>query len=553
MGLLDRVWNAVDPFLPDEQIMGLLGRGQPAAPQPAPMPPVQRSGPINAQLDAIVAAGGRQPPQRQGPGLERYIEGFIGGRLPGQVRDDFAVNQTKAGLQRLIAQTVTDPRERAVALTNPMEWAKANAGRYGYHGVNGGDQAIFGDPTAGGTIHTAPKYGMDNGRGYSVGPDGISPLGELDPSYSDQTARMNAEANANGFTLSPGAIRYGKDNQPVASAPFAPRLEQVDPTKDLYQMGGPQKAPQISAPQALAEMFPRATVTSGARTPEHNAAVGGVPNSYHLKGQAVDLKPPAGMTTGQFAAAIKASGIPLEEVIDEGNHVHVAWADGAQAPAGPELLRKGNPEAKTKDAPSGYRYKADGALEPIPGGPADPAVSSNTKNLKPVPTGAKAGYVGNSQALKNIDRAIKAATDNPEAFGVENYMPLQIRDRLPGKGSNGGVSARAIVAQISSQKIHDLSGAAVTATEFPRLRPFIPLATDRADVVIQKLENMRLEYQSILEQTEAAYGPDSGYRPINSSDAPAAPPQKRLSPQEAAKLPKGTRFTGQDGIERVRQ
>src|SRR5690606_16090306 len=64
-----------------------------------------------------------------------------------------------------------------------------------------------------------------------------------------------------------------------------------------------------------------AQVTSGQRTPEHNAKVGGVPNSYHLSGQARDILPPR---DPQQAAMIRqqaaANGL---EVIDEGDHWHL--------------------------------------------------------------------------------------------------------------------------------------------------------------------------------------------------------------------------------------
>jgi len=45
-------------------------------------------------------------------------------------------------------------------------------------------------------------------------------------------------------------------------------------------------------------------ITSGYRTPEHNAAVGGVPNSTHTKGMAADIRVP-GMSPREVAAAIE--------------------------------------------------------------------------------------------------------------------------------------------------------------------------------------------------------------------------------------------------------
>lgn len=64
------------------------------------------------------------------------------------------------------------------------------------------------------------------------------------------------------------------------------------------------------------------TVTSTRRSPAHNKAVGGVPNSYHLTGRARDSVPPPGMSMNEYARRLQALN-PGLEVINEGNHVHM--------------------------------------------------------------------------------------------------------------------------------------------------------------------------------------------------------------------------------------
>ena len=61
-GILNPAWQAVDRFVPDEQVRGVFGR---AAPQAQP---------------------GQAPPQRQGPTMGQYVQGFIGGHMPAVVR-----------------------------------------------------------------------------------------------------------------------------------------------------------------------------------------------------------------------------------------------------------------------------------------------------------------------------------------------------------------------------------------------------------------------------------------------------------------------------------
>ena len=78
-------------------------------------------------------------------------------------------------------------------------------------------------------------------------------------------------------------------------------------------------------------LAPGATITSQARTPQHNADVGGASDSMHLGAQATDIVLPKGMTASQLKAQLIAQGYPVTEFLDEGTHVHWGWGPkGAQ-------------------------------------------------------------------------------------------------------------------------------------------------------------------------------------------------------------------------------
>lgn len=69
---------------------------------------------------------------------------------------------------------------------------------------------------------------------------------------------------------------------------------------------------------------PGVQMTSGLRTPERNAAVGGKPNSQHLRGTAGDYVVPQAQKAG-FMQQVEAAGL---QAIDEGDHVHVQQPRG---------------------------------------------------------------------------------------------------------------------------------------------------------------------------------------------------------------------------------
>ena len=84
--------------------------------------------------------------------------------------------------------------------------------------------------------------------------------------------------------------------------------------------------------------------------------------------------------------------------------------------------------------------------------------------------------------LTQIDRAMQMVDQHPQAFGMANLAGDAVRQRdIPLVGDPEGVDARAIVANIAGQKIHDRSGAAVTIGEWNGSSRTFPTSRQRRD------------------------------------------------------------------------
>lgn len=118
--------------------------------------------------------------------------------------------------------------------------------------------------------------------------------------------------------------------------------------------------------------------------------------------------------------------------------------------------------------------------------------------LKPVKTatgGAKAKQAEDdfNTMVTRIQRTREMVKDNPNAVGWKTLMHDTVLQRL----YPDGVATRASLGSLSAEKIHELSGAAVSTKEFERLRTFLPSGGDSHKTVTDKLENMYKELMAI--------------------------------------------------------
>lgn len=151
---------------------------------------------------------------------------------------------------------------------------------------------------------------------------------------------------------------------------------------------------------------------------------------------------------------------------------------------------------------------------------------------KPLPNAVMQNMIDNTVTMSRIDSALDAVKATPTAVGPTNLGPMPWLKNTFGFASPDEVATRADIGDIGSMVIHDRSGAAVTVSEYPRLVPFIPLASDPPQVVQTKLARMR----RIIEEEDALYranyGADQGFIPFRGGAQPVAPRRPNETPEQ---------------------
>jgi hypothetical protein len=200
------------------------------------------------------------------------------------------------------------------------------------------------------------------------------------------------------------------------------------------------------------------------------------------------------------------------------------------------------------DAARGGTVNVDtGEFKPVTQGGVD--IGVKPKDLKPVPPTINTAMTQNQVVLNKIARVQDLIDKNPDSTGlVKGVLPSGLVNRL----DKAGTDTRAKLAELAATKVHDLSGAAVSVSEFGRLKPFLPQPTDDADTLKTKLANMKAEIQDIVDATNQIYSEEQGYKPIPSlapkPAAPAdAPPVTALKEGHTTTFANGQQWTLQKG------
>jgi hypothetical protein len=153
-----------------------------------------------------------------------------------------------------------------------------------------------------------------------------------------------------------------------------------------------------------------------------------------------------------------------------------------------------------------FMHSKTGPFQQDAQGKRVPYLGPITPKLSEMPAAMQTAYNTNLNSLNQVNLALDMVGENPSAVGLVGWLPDVARQYVPGKSGSGGVDVRAAVSDIGSLKIHDRSGAAVTAAEFPRLRPFIPdVGKDSPATIQKKLRNFKIQYEAAIKQIESGY------------------------------------------------
>jgi hypothetical protein len=367
------------------------------------------------------------------------------------------------------------------------------------------------------------------------------------------------------INISPDVLR---DIGQFFAADQAVQAGSAKSAKDFFEALRVQPSGNLAARIASGELTPS---VGGART----AAIEGKPlfnfNEFGVGDNfagTVDASNPAAQRFGQYrqaqTGAQRANAAQSYAAADNSR----ASAAKTRAEAADGVNRGGS------KAPTGYRWAGDGALEPIPGGPADPA-TKGAKLAKPPTEGqAKALLFGSrmqiaDDALRELEG--RGSLTPSYAKQAADAVPTWAGGRLLSAGANTFASAdEQQVEQAQRDFINAVlrreSGAAIGKDEFTNAQQqYFPQPGDSAAVRRQKAINRQTAIAGMKTEFGEQGLPDFDriVGDARAARAPATPASRRSSgtvgaagadqpvaittDAEYAALPPGTRFRTPDG------
>lgn len=348
------------------------------------------------------------------------------------------------------------------------------------------------------------------------GPDGVERLVAVDP------RQIGAQVVGDG-------TGYGSFSQP---APMA---------------GGGN---HFAAFSQLATEFPSVTMTSGVRSAERNAQVGGQPNSQHLSGTAADYAVPANQKPA-FISRARQLGY---QAIDEGDHIHLQVPRGAGGGANLFAGRRPEDEAAAVEAaklgtqqqflPQELAMRTQAAIQQA-GGSAQ----------------AKGEAEARLEAVQNLPRVMQESTNAINLIDKALSHPglatavgasgrTDPRNYIPGTDAT---DFRVLLDQIKGgtflQAFQSLKGGgAITEVEGTKAEQAIArLNRDQSEAAFkQSLQDLRDVAQAAITRAQTKAQAAGAPAPMQ----PQGAPRQIQSAAEYNALPSGALFIAPDGTQR---
>lgn len=389
----------------------------------------------------------------------------------------------------------------------------------------------FYSPTAQAALGRKPPA-WDDGSGVDMGHHRFFKQGYSLPGFTP-TADQNATPAA--ATVSPASIMTQQapapmGNQGMANSPpqqsNGPTPQQIQIAKEL--LGNPQTYQQgIAYVQGLRQKLAEPTTYK-------DVQVNGVPMAYDPQ-HPQSIQP---MFPGGLPQQAMTRDIPTPQGLPQGSLAQ-------QSPTGQKTV--------VYQPPAGYEGPPT-QQHAIRGGPADPTSGMNVvQNEGKLRDDYNRDISAYQNARLGYQKVVSAAKDSSGASDIAMVFGF-MKTLDPNSTVREGEQATVQNSGSVPQTIMNMYNKALSGE---RLQPeqraqFAQTAQHQFQVYQQQFEQTNHRYEGMAR----SYGFDPNrilMKQGPTENPPAQHAPQRLSPQQAAQLPKGTHFVGLDGIERVRQ